>query len=356
MAGDTDNDQKTEEPTQRRLDDARAKGQVPNAPEMRHVAMFLGMIALIASVGALSMASLGRVLVRLWGNADGYRLEPAGAQSFATGLMGATGLALAPVAGLFLVAALLTLFLQGRPSMNWSRVSPKWSKLSPLSGLSRLFGTRTLVEFAKTLAKFFVVIIVALWIVWPRAVAFDQLMGASPHTIAGTATEIVLRMVKAVAGLVVALAAFDFFYQRRAFLKKMRMTLQELKDEIKQSEGDPKIKARIRQIQVRRARQRMMQAVPKASVIITNPTHYAVALQYEHGAMAAPVVVAKGVDEVAMRIREIATGANVPIVESPPLARALYASVEIDRPIPAEHYAAVAEVIGYVMRLARKAA
>ncbi|HEX7852846.1 MAG TPA: flagellar biosynthesis protein FlhB [Sphingobium sp.] len=356
MAGDTDNGEKTQEPTQKRLDDARAKGQVANAPEMRHVTVFLGAIILVAMVGAMTIARLGTLCLRLWGNADGYRMNPMGAQNFATGVMGATGLALAPIAGLFVGAAILSIFLQGRPTMSWSRVSFKWSKLSPISGFGRMFGKRALVEFAKTVAKFVVVITVALWIVWPRAIAFDQMIGASPLAIAGTATELVLRMVKAVAMLVVALAAFDFVYQRRAFMQKMRMTLQELKDEIKQSEGDPKIKARVRQIQMRRARQRMMQAVPTASVIITNPTHYSVALKYEHGAMAAPVVVAKGVDEVAMRIREIAKGANVPIVESPPLARALYAAVEIDRPIPVEHYAAVAEIIGYVMRLARRIA
>jgi flagellar biosynthetic protein FlhB len=134
----------------------------------------------------------------------------------------------------------------------------------------------------------------------------------------------------------------------------MRMTLQELRDEIKESDGDPKIKARIRAIGMQRSRRRMMAAVPEASVIITNPTHYAVALKYQHGEMAAPVVLAKGVDDVAKKIREVATAAGVPIVESPPLARALFAGADIDRPIPVEHYAAVAEIIGYVLRLSRR--
>jgi flagellar biosynthetic protein FlhB len=159
---------------------------------------------------------------------------------------------------------------------------------------------------------------------------------------------------KAIVLLVVTIAAFDFLWQRHSYLKKMMMSLQEIKDEHKQSEGDPAIKARIRAIGMARARKRMMAAVPGASVIITNPTHYAIALRYDHGAMAAPVVVAKGVDLVALRIREVAKGAGVPIVESPVLARAIYASVAIDRPIPVEHYAAVAEIIGYVMRLAKR--
>jgi len=222
------------------------------------------------------------------------------------------------------------------------------------TGLGRLFGPRALVEFGKNLAKCLLVIIVAVVVVWPKAVAVDQLIGADPGDIGRTAGAIVDSLVWAAALLVGALALFDFLYQRRAFLKRMRMSLQEIKDEHKQSEGDPKIKAKIRQIGLQRSRKRMMAAVPTASVIITNPTHYAVALKYDHGQMAAPTVVAKGVDAIALKIREAATAANIPIVESPPLARALYATVELDHPIPTEHYAAVAEIIGYVMRLAKR--
>ena len=190
-------------------------------------------------------------------------------------------------------------------------------------------------------------------VIWPRAVGLNQLVGADPVAIGTAAGGMILDMVKAVAMLVAALALFDFVYQRRSWFNKMKMSLQEIKDEHKQSEGDPKIKAKIRQIGIQRSRKRMMAAVPDASVIITNPTHYAIALKYDHGAMGAPVVVAKGVDAIALKIREIAAANNVPMVENRPLARALYASAEIDRPIPTEHYAAVAEVIGYVMSLAR---
>ena len=165
---------------------------------------------------------------------------------------------------------------------------------------------------------------------------------------------LVVAMLKAVAALVGALALFDFVHQRRSWLARMRMSLQEIKDEHKQSEGDPKIKAKIRAIGIQRSRRRMMAAVPTASVIVTNPTHYAVALKYDHGRMGAPVVVAKGVDAIALKIREVAGAAGVPIVENRALARGLYASVEIDRPIPSEHYTAVAEIIGYVMRLAKR--
>lgn len=355
MAG-SDQDNKTEEPTQKKLDDARAKGEVASAPEMRHAAMFIAMLVVAGGMGAWALSSLSAMFVRLWGGANDFSLEPEGAQNLVGGVFAETAISLAPVAGLLFGCALLTMFLQGRPTLSWSRVKPKWSKLNPLSGFGRLLGKRALVEFAKTLAKFIVICTVAVIVIWPKAVAFDQLIGTDPDVIGHAASALVYQMLKAVALLVVLLAAFDFIYQRRAFMRRMRMSLQELKDEMKQTDGDPKIKAKIRQIRMQRSRKRMMAAVPGASVIITNPTHYAIALKYDHGAMAAPVVVAKGVDAVALRIREIAGDNKVPIVESPPLARALYAAVDVDHPIPVEHYAAVAEIIGYVMRLARKAA
>lgn len=350
---DQDQDQKTEEPTQKRLDDARARGEVAMAPEVRHALMFVAAMVATGGLGGWCMARLGALFVRLWGSADDYRLDPDGAQNLTTGIFAHIASSLAPLAALFFGCAFLTLFLQGRPTLSWSRVRPKWSKLSPMSGLNRLLGKRAMVEFAKTLAKFAAIAMVATIVIRPHILALDQLVGADAGAIGKATDALVFRLVKAVGLLVVLLALFDFFYQRRAFLKRMRMSLQELRDEFKNSEGDPRVKARIRAIQTQRARRRMMAAVPDASVIITNPTHYAVALKYEHGAMAAPVVVAKGVDAVALKIREVAAGAHVPIVESPPLARALHASVEIDRPIPVEHYAAVAEIIGYVMRLAR---
>jgi flagellar biosynthesis protein FlhB len=197
------------------------------------------------------------------------------------------------------------------------------------------------------------VIVIATNVIWPKIVGLDQLVGADPAAVTAAAVGVVLAMIKAVAILVAALAIFDFVYQRWSFTNRMKMSLQEIKDEHKEQDGDPLIKSKIRAIQMQRARSRMMSAVPDASVIITNPTHYAVALKYDHGAMAAPIVVAKGVDAIAAKIREIATANGVPIVENVALARALYASAELDRPIPTEHFAAVAEIISYVLRLAR---
>jgi flagellar biosynthesis protein FlhB len=352
---EADKDQKTEQPTAKRLSDAAKKGQVAVAAEVKHATMFVVMMILTGGMGAWTLARMSAMLVRLWGSADDYVLTPDGTQNLVTGIAREFALALAPLAALLVGGALATIFLQGKLTFSLSRLAPRWSTVSPVAGFSRLFGKAAMVEFVKTLIKCTVVIGIATSILWPKAVGLEQLIGAAPDVMAGMVAGLAYQLIKTIGILVIALAVADLVYQRHAFIQKMKMTKQEVKDEHKDSDGDPKIKARIRGIAMRRARQRMMAAVPTASVIITNPTHYAVALKYEHGQMAAPVVVAKGVDLVALKIREIATAAGVPIVESPPLARALFASAEIERPIPIEHYAAVAEIISYVLRLARRA-
>jgi flagellar biosynthetic protein FlhB len=350
----SDSEDKTEDPTPKKLEDARKKGDLALAPETKHAAMFVAGLAVMGGAGTYTIQRLGTLLVRLWGGADQYRMDPIGAQAFMTGVFGQIGYALAPILGMLFGLAVLGGLLQGRPTLSWNRVAPKFSKLNPVSGFKRMFGARAFVEFAKTLAKMTIVCGITASIVWPKAVGIAALVGADPLQIGAAASTLVHQMLQSVAMLVCALALFDIVWQRRSFMKRMRMSIQEIKDEHKESDGDPKIKAKIRQMQMQKAKRRMMAAVPTASVIVTNPTHYAVALKYDHGSMAAPVVVAKGVDALALKIREVAGKAGVPIVENRPLARALYASAEIDRPIPTEHYKAVAEVISYVLRLARQ--
>ncbi|MBB5710753.1 flagellar biosynthesis protein FlhB [Sphingomonas xinjiangensis] len=354
MAGGGDDEDKTHDPTDKKLEDARKKGDVPMAPEMRHAAMFVAMLVVMGGLGAYTLQLMGGVFVRLWGSAEDFRMDPAGAQSVATGLLGTVASAMLPVMAALFGLGLLGGVLQGRPMIAWSRVKPKWSKLNPASGFARMFGKQSLMEFGKTLVKLCLVVGIAATIAWPHAAGIDRLVGADLNSVGAAINDIVDAMLRPIAMLVGALALFDFVWQRRAFMKRMKMSLQEIKDEYKQSEGDPKIKGKIRQLQMKRSRSRMMANVPKASVVITNPTHYAIALQYDHGAMAAPVVVAKGVDALALKIREIAGGHHIPLVENRPLARALYASAEIDQPIPVEHYAAVAEVISYVLRISKK--
>jgi flagellar biosynthetic protein FlhB len=234
----------------------------------------------------------------------------------------------------------------------WSAESlkPKLSKISPAAGFKRLFSKQALANFVKGLVKLGLIGTIMVTLLWPERFRLDTLVATDPIAVLPLTLSLSLKVLGAVVAVLALIAAADYLFQYRQWFERQKMSLRELKDEFKQSEGDPAVKGKIRQIRQTRMRQRMMTAVPKASVIITNPTHFAVALQYERG-MTAPVCVAKGADLIARKIREIATEHGIPIVENPPLARALHGTVEIDQEIPAEHYQAVAEVIGYVMRL-----
>lgn len=348
-----DKEGKTHDPTPKRLDDARKRGEVATSPEMRHAVMLLGMWAAGGTLGASVLVELAELSADLWRSAGRLRVDTGDATHFTGGLLGEVAATLLPLLGALFGFACLIAFAQGRPTLAAARLKPKWSRVNPVASFTRTFGKQGLVEFVKTVAKCAAVLAVCVAILQPRLAGTEQLVGLHPLGIARVAGTLVGDMLRSVLLLVAAIAAFDFVWQHRAFLNRMRMSLQEVRDEHKQNDGDPAVKARQRQIGAARVRSRIMAAVPTASVILTNPTHYAVALRYDHGAMRAPVVVAKGADLLALRIREVAGEHKVPIVESPPLARALYASAEVDRPIPLEHYAAVAEIISYVMELAR---
>ncbi|MCZ0737913.1 flagellar biosynthesis protein FlhB [Phreatobacter sp. AB_2022a] len=348
--GDDDKDQKTQDPTQKKLDDALKKGDVAKSQDL--VAWFILFAAtLLVAVTAMGSASnLAQPLKALIGNADLVTVDRAGLMqlflSMALAVAAAIGL---PLLGLFL-AGIAGNMIQHRLVLSGESLKPKFSKISPMSGFKRIFGKEALVNFIKGLAKIGIVGTVMFAVLWPERQVIDALVRMDvaallPHTLG-----IILSILYAVVAILAVLAAGDYFYQYRSWYQRQRMTFQELKEEFKQSDGNPEIKAKIRQIRRERSRKRMMANVPKATVVITNPTHFAVALRYESG-MTAPVCVAKGADLIALKIREIATGAQVPIVENQPLARALHATVEIDQEVPEEHYKAVAEVIGYVMRL-----
>jgi flagellar biosynthetic protein FlhB len=242
--------------------------------------------------------------------------------------------------------------VQHRLVWSGESLKPKFSKVSPASGFKRIFGKQAAANFAKGVFKVVALGTVMLAILWPERHRLEAMMQFDPETILGVIVTLTLRLLGAVVAMLAVVAIADYFFQYRQWYERQKMSLQEMKQEFKQAEGDPHVKGRIRQLRHARMKKRMMTAVPKASVIITNPTHYAVALSYERG-MSAPICVAKGVDLIALKIREIAKAHDIPIVENVPLARALHATVEIDDEIPVEHYHAVAEVIGYVMGLKR---
>lgn len=356
MAGDenTDESQKTEDPTPKKLEEARKRGQVPLSREVNNwIMLFAGTILVATFAGSMMLYLLD--LMRLFvENAHGFPSFPGGLADVVGGAMFEVMWILILPLGFLFLAAFVGPFLQIGPLFAPEVIKPDWSKVSIIKGFGRLFSLRSIVELIKGLLKIGVVGVVATIIIYPYFDKFEHLMGLEVIDSVGELQELVIRMMIGVLIVMVVIAGLDMIYQRQEYNKKMRMSRQEVKDEYKQSEGDPHVKARLRQLRTERARQRMMQAVPQADVVITNPTHYSIALKYDPDEMPAPVVVAKGIDQVALRIREVAKDNDIVLYENKPLARVLYDAVEIDEMIPFEHFKAVAEIISYVFKLKGK--
>ena len=347
---DTDESSKTEDPSAKRLEDARKRGDVSKSPEVVTWLMLGGTAGVLALMAPWTSANLMQQLRIVMANADTYDVGGGAFGSFVTALaISIVGVAIVPMVVLTGIAVAANL-IQHRPLFSFTPIAPKFSKISPLAGMQRLFSRDALINLVKGLIKLAIVGGVMAYALWPERNRLDTMVTADPAMLLGIVEELVLKVFWAAVAIMTVIAIGDFAYQRNRWWNKHKMTLQEMRDEFKQMEGDPKIKGRIRQLRMERARKRMMANVPTATVVVANPTHYAVALKYER-AMAAPLCVAKGVDDLALRIRAVAEEHGVPVVENPPLARALHASVEIDQVIPTEHFKAVAQVIGYVMRL-----
>ena len=354
MAEERDDAQRSEEPTQRRLDEALKKGDVVKSMELASFVMMAGgtlALVLFARSAARDFAAGFTVFLQ---NPGELPLDGGSALALLRKAVFGFFAIIGPASGLMVVAALGGHLIQHRPVFSAEKLKPSLSKLSPIAGFKRIFGLDGLVNLLKGVAKIGLVGTASFLAVWPERARLASALDMNPAGVAGLALALIGKVLIASLIVLAAIAALDYLYQRQRFMARHRMTRQELKDEVKQSEGDPQVKARIRQIRLERARKRMIAAVPEASVVIVNPTHYAVALKYESGKMAAPVCVAKGMDYLALTIRKVAEEHEVPIVENPPLARALYAAAELDEEIPPEHYKAVAQIIGYVMRLASK--
>lgn len=354
MAEDADQDSKTEEATPRKLQEARRKGDFARSPDV-----------------ATTLALAGAAAVLMFGGAEFSKRIAADLLPFIErphamlgGLEAGAGMELAMTAIMavapFLMALMLAVIVGsvlGNVAQSQGfiftaeKLKPKLSAISPLQGFKRIFGPDGLVQFLKTFVKLVAIGCVCWWVLKPHLREVENLAAMSPMAILPYAKDVAFQLFLAALIFLGATAGADYIWQRMRFAKRMRMTKQEAKDDFKQSEGDPHVKARLRQLRMQRSRQRMMQAVPTATVIVTNPTHYSVALRYkpEEGDPA-PVCVAKGVDAMALRIREVARENDVPIVENVPLARALYASVDVDDIIPREHFEAAAKVIGFVMQ------
>ncbi|MCK1710852.1 flagellar biosynthesis protein FlhB [Bradyrhizobium hipponense] len=352
MAEDNDPESQTEDPTQKRLDDALERGDVAKSQEINTWFVIAGGTLVVStfsgSIGSGLVTPMRGLLANSWMiKTDGKALL-ALMQQLEVALLAALGVPLLMLA----LAAIAGNMLQHRLVWSAESLKPKFSKISPGAGFKRIFGKQAAANFLKGIGKLVAVGVVMTVILWPERHRMEAMVKLDPAAMLGATTSMTIHLLGAVVAALAIVAIADYFFQYRSWFQRQKMSLQEIKEEYKQSEGDPHIKGKIRQLRQQRAKKRMMAAVPKASVIITNPTHYSVALSYERG-MQAPICVAKGVDNLAFKIREIAREHDIPIVENVPLARALYATVEIDEEIPTEHYHAVAEVIGYVMRLKR---
>jgi flagellar biosynthetic protein FlhB len=355
MADDRpDDSQKTEEPTQKRLREARDKGQIAKSQEVGHWFMIL---AFAITVGYLAPGMAGGIAEALGGfiaRPHAAAMDAAGLRDLLLETAGLLGLALLPPFALAMAAAVSAGLIQSGVVFSLEPMRPKLEKISPASGLRRMFSARALAEFVKGIVKLVIVAAVVGLMLWPERRLIPSVVTMDLPQFLALMQSLGFRVLLAVLAVMTVIAGLDFLFQKHQHTKQLRMSRQEVKDEFKQTEGDPMVKARLRQIRVERARQRMMAAVPEADVVIANPSHFAVALRYELGSSGAPKVTAKGVDSLALRIREVAEECDVPVVENPPLARALYDGVELDQEIPPEHYKAVAEIIGYVMRLKGK--
>jgi flagellar biosynthesis protein FlhB len=348
---ETDHHDKTEAPSQKRLDDARKEGRVPRSRELTAAAVMVS-AGLVLLVSGRSIGTKLGDLMRAGLSISPERAFDSAAMTQALGDLSVAALwAIAPVLGLTLVVALAAPLAIGGWAFSGQSLAPDFSRLSPVSGVARMFSLRSAVELGKALGKFAIVGTAGALVLWNNA---DRLLGLGSEPVdaaIGHSIQIAGQALIWLTAALVVIAAIDVPFQLWQFYRDMRMTREETRQEHKESEGSPEMKGRIRAMQREMAERRMMDEVPKADVIIVNPTHFAVALRYDEKTMRAPRVVAKGVDLMAARIREVATEHRVPIFEAPPLARALHRSVEIGDEIPTGLYVAVAKVLTYIFQL-----
>ncbi len=349
MADEDDKDSKTEEPTEKKIQDAIEKGNVPFSREAATLASLIGMLLVASFFLASGVAELSGTLVRILDQPAAFALET---RADATLLLGAVALEagrlVVPIVIVLGIAGVLASALQNPPSMVVDRIMPEMSRVSLSSGWKRIFGVQGQIEFLKAVFKFGVVCAVGYYFVRSNTMSVTNAIFVEPSDLPALLLNLGIRVIATITVATAVLVAADVVWSRVYWHNELRMTRQEIKDEFKQSDGDPIVKARQRSLSRDRARKRMMGAVPRATLVITNPTHYAVALRYVREEGGAPLVIAKGKDLIALRIRELAAEHNIPIVENKPLARALYRAVEVDKMIPKEFYKAVAEIIYYL--------
>lgn len=354
MAEDDDSS-KTEEPSARKLEEARKKGEVVLSREVVHWFMILGITLFVMLLSGDLLRRIGAIVAPLIVQPHlipVVSVKDVGDVLFE--LMKTILLAILLPFLAFVVAAIAGPLLQVGPLWAPDNMMPKLERISIMSGIGRLFSKRNLLEFGKGLLKLSIVAVVVYQLTVPLVPGIDHVIDLAVADMLPYVQKSGIRILGGILAIMFVIAAIDYLAQRFMFIARLRMSRSEVKEEYKQSEGDPQIKQKLRQIRMERSRRRMMAAVPSADVVITNPDHYAVALRYNPPADTAPIVVAMGMDNLALKIKEIARENEIPIVENPPLARALYATAELEHQIPGEHFRAVAEIISYVFKLKNK--
>jgi len=357
MADKPDKDSQTEEATDKKIRDAIERGNVPVSREVSIFAFVAGLLVVMAFFLKSGSASLVLMLQQLLDNADGWHFSTGYDAIALCGLIAqqAGGL-LVPVFIVFLVAGLAASFSQNPPRIVFERIKPDLSRLSLADGWHRMYSIRGATEFLKSLVKFIAIAIIVMSMLQADRLQFVNALLVDPNALPDLINQMAMRFVSGITVATLLLVAIDLIWSRRNWRKELRMSRQEVKDEVKQAEGDPMLKARMRSLALDRRRRNMIAAVSRATIVVANPTHYAVAIRYVREEGGAPLVLAKGRDFLALRIRAAAEENNIPVIEDKALARSMYDNVEIDRMIPPEFYRAVAELIHMLQRHARRRA
>lgn len=346
MAESDDKSSKTEEPTEKKISDAIEKGNVPVSKEALTFASILAILTVTYFYIGTGVSNLTSTLERFIDDPSGIALDNA---ADATSLLEVLGYAsagfLAPLVAILATGGLAAAFLQNAPRMVGDRVQPKLSRISPKAGFKRIFGAQGWMEFAKAVFKFLIIGFVVGVLLFFDSFRVVNAMFSDPSTLPELLLTLTVRLLSAVCIATVLLVVVDILFSRSHWRRELRMSHQDIKDEHKQTEGDPMVKARMRSLQRDRSRRRMIADIPRATIVIANPTHYAIALRYVLEEGGAPVVVAKGKDLIALKIREVAEKHGIPVIEDKPLVRSMYDKVDIDRSIPAEFYQVVAELL-----------
>ena len=347
--------EKTEAPTEKKRRESREEGQVAFSRELPSAALLAGILLTLIATSPLILEAFREMTTQIFREMSKTDELSIGSLYDLSGEVFSTLLpAFAPFAAIIVLVGILASVLQVGVQITLKAIAPKFNKISPLTGLKRLFSTQSLADFLKSMAKLIIVGIVGYITYMDKITELNGLSVATPEAILEYNFTVVAEVSGKIVLALVAIAIFDYLYQRWHHEKQLMMTKQEVKEETKQTEGDPQLKARIRQIQREMSNARMMQEVPKADALIVNPTHFSVAILYDRDVMEAPEVTAKGTDHMALRMRTVARENSVPILERPELARDLYANVEIGETIPERFYKAIAEILAFVYRLRKR--